>query len=293
MADGDITVEAVRRQWRKTNRVDRWRAVVGDENGTIRDPSRKGYVLVRIQQANGLSAPKSVRWRATAVLKRGMPVMLGYDSDYELAVVDYDFDGQVSVGVDPAINNPADPAIYNWTSQNSIVTLLSYPLSTQGTPSTAVGVRAWIYVVDGVLKHFAGTTVELSSYIPTSGLHCVAVLFLTNENTIEVQVSTTKSVLDPLTLTGDIQSCLDARSDFAIPIATWRLHDGQTAITEQDFFLDLRAIINVDRSFTLSGNPNTIERTQTVPAGTQSIYYDSVTIGPNGTLLIEGDLIIL
>lgn len=225
-------------------------ATLGDENGVVYDnpAARNGMVRIRYTTAAGFSLPPVVRMRATLPPNPGTSVLVGYDKQGELAVLEGDYAGMMAQGVNPLVMNAADPNVYGFTNTVSITTLLCFPRTTPNVNSTDVGVKAWIYVENDVWHYFPGELVALDSFIPSTGLHCVVGLYLKTDDTIETFASTPKSVLDPLTITLDVQEVHDQITAGSKPVWYWRLYGDQTAILDKDSFLDGRQFINVASS---------------------------------------------
>lgn len=243
----DTQTDSLARYIRKRFRLDTYTAVLGDADGVVPENLRPGYVRVRYTTAAGLSLPPVVRMRANLPLNPGLAVIVGYDSQGELAVIEGDFSGMASQGINPLIGNTADPTIYGYTSQSTIMTLLSHALSLAGAASTDVAVRTWIYCLDGIWYYFPGERVALGGYIPAAGLQCLAGLYLKTDQTIEVFTSTTKNLLDPLGL-DDVQEIQASASAGSLPVWFWKLADAQTSITDADSFLDGRQFVNVSNA---------------------------------------------
>lgn len=240
----NIRVEEFSRQIKRKLGLVTYPATLGDASGVIYEPGKPGYVRVRYRTAAGLSLPPVVRMRAVLPPDPDTAVLVGYDKQGELAVIEGDFDGLLAQGVNPMVMNAADRNVYGYTASSSINIALSHAVSTPDTASTDVAVRSWIYVLDGTWYYFPGERVDLSVSIPAAGLHCLAGLYLKTDQTIEVLVSTDKDLLDPLGL-DDVQEIETAKTAGSIPIWFWALGDGQTTITDADSFLDGRQFINV------------------------------------------------
>jgi hypothetical protein len=118
--------------------------------------------------------------------------------------------------------------------------LLSGGVGTANTPSTEIFVNPYRYVdKSNFVQWFEGAQVDVAASIPTDGNHRYLAIFLKDDNTLETTTSTTKDVSIPL-VEADKQECFDARSVNTVPVALWRLHDGQTNITNSDRIEDLR-----------------------------------------------------
>ncbi len=246
--DTERQFEQVRRKIRQTLNLDKKRASLGDSNGAIYVPGKQGYVYVREKQADGLGIRKEVRLHPNAniPIRVGLAVLLGYDDDNELCLMQSDFAGQVQQGSNPWANNPLDPA-FKYVNQLQFMTLLCHSTSPL---SMKVVVRAWIYIQDNTVYGYAGELLDLTSSVPAAGNHLLAGIFIKNNQTAEIKLSTAQSTLDPLDLT-DIQECVTASTTGSVACWFWRLYGGQTVVNDKAFpdgdnFLDGRQIINVD-----------------------------------------------
>lgn len=230
-----------------------YRAILGDAYGIVWDDpvNRPGMMRVRYATASGLSLPPLVRIGSTyqGNTAPGTGVLIGWE-DGELRVLRPDINTQMAAGFNPALNN-ASVAARSQQATDSITMFKSHPTS---PVSLYVVVRSWLYIESGTVKLFDASgddgaggfkgKINLSSYVPTTGNHRLACLFLKPDNTIEVKASTTQSVIEPLDLT-DLQECFSAATDATKPCWAWRLADGQTTIGDESSWLDLRQFINV------------------------------------------------
>lgn len=237
------------------SRSDRFRAILGREDGTILDPDNPGYIFVRVQLSDEPAELRSVRNVATLRMIPGAAVWLKYDEEGELEIEKADFSGQLGQLINPAINNPADRNIDAIVNQERIQTLLCQPTSPY---SMEVLVHSWVYLINNVWTHLAEQLIDLTSYVPAgTDDHCLVGLFVDNTNTVVIGASTDQNQGDDLDLT-DIQECYDAVSDVIAPIRFWRLRGGQTEVTETDAKFDGRQFINVVSSSGGSGGSSII-----------------------------------
>lgn len=240
----DPTILQLKRKFARKARLERFSALLGDNNGVIYEPGLPGYVRVRQYGANGqLGAPFAVRSRGVVNMLPNRPVQLGYDETGRLCIVSADFDGIIAQNASPLIDNPADQNVYAVANQTQIIPLVSSPTN---PASLNVRIVSWIYFDgDSVINQFTGSLVDLSSYVPSSGNHRLAGLFLKYDKTVEVKTSTTKSTSDPISI-DDASECYLARSLGSKCCWFWRLHDSQTSITNADSYLDGRQFIAPD-----------------------------------------------
>lgn len=266
----DPTILQLKRKFARKARLERFSALLADNNGVIYEPGLPGYVRVRQYGANGqLSAPFAVRSRGMVNMLPNRPVQLGYDETDRLCIVSADFDGIIAQNASPLTDNASDPNVYSVSNQSQIIPLVSSPTN---PASTNVRVVSWIYYDgDASVYQFTGALVDLSSYIPTSGNHRLAGLFLKYDRTIEVKTSTTKSTSDPISI-DDASECYLARSPGSKAVWFWRLHDNQASITNADSFLDGRQFIAPD-------NPALYATVQTTDATVTTLASISVAEG--------------
>lgn len=267
-------------------------ATLGDANGVVYDDpvARNGLVRVRYTTAAGLSLPPVVRMRATLPPNPGTSVLVGYDKQGELAVLEGDYTGMLVQGVNPLVMNAADPNVYGTINQTSIVTALSHAIATPNVVSTDVAVRAWIYLEDDVWHYFPGERVALSSFIPSSGTHVLVGLYLKTDDTIETFDSTPRDLLDPLGIT-DVQEIHDQATAGSKPIWFWRLYGGLTNILDKDSFLDGRQFINSVLNSSASGGSLVDANTYIIDDGdnTKRIQFQvsPVTAGQTRTITVK------
>lgn len=286
-----------------------FKGVIGsDERGNCDVPGWPGYVYVQLRQADGLSAPIPARWQAVCAKNVGQPIDIGYDHSGNLCVLRADFDGQVANGINPLSNNPADKNVSTFINQSQITTLLSHVVSS-ASDSMLVTVEEYIYIKSGTIHWFLGgngdgsTPIDLTSFIPVdAATQCMAALFLKDDDTIEVQVSSNIPASDPLWI-NEAQECLDASTTGSSFIWAYHLYYGQTTIVDGtkavggDTVLDFRQIVSLwgaggtgMASFDVaadSGTPATIGDGDTITfegAGgiATSIVGDTVTIDGSG-----------
>lgn len=240
---------------RKLNLVKR-PAILGDQipgsttAAQLYDPTVPGNVWVLELTSNGYSTKKSVRGptSSTVAMRAGMPVLLKTDIDGLDAIDKIDFTAVQAAGGNPLSNNASDAQANAFVSTSSITTLLSTPTA---PPSTNVALFGWKPIQSKTLYDFQGALVDLSSFIPIAGQHCVAVIFVKSDfSTVETFASTAKSTSDPITI-ADIQEAITASSTGSTAAWGWRLHDAQSTIVDADRLIDLRNPWNTATSTTI------------------------------------------
>lgn len=286
-------------KFRRRMRVEALTGKLGDRDGdgaVVYVPGRPGWAYVREPQAGGFGAPVARRINGIIDPTRDRYVILAYAENNELVIQGRDFDATAASGGQPA-KQPGDPntADTGWLYQERLATLFSHSYTTtNGGPSTDIGVRAWLYIRSGTLTGFPGARIDAASFIPSAGQHRVVTVFLKTDNTLELIGSTAKSIVDPLTYTDDVQDTLDNATAGSVPIWAWILKDNQSAITDADKWLDLRNLINdpqaggggtvtsvglaVPSDFGVSGSPITGSGIITITEDTQSA--NTVKAGP-------------
>lgn len=228
------------------------RAILGDANGVVHEPGRVGYVRVRYvaspENADSRTWPTSLLLdpqHGSVPTNPGQAVLVGYNKFNRLCVIGVDADGMLASGTNPIIANPGTQETH-FQDQRNITTLRCQPVG-PGAPMS-ISVLGWLYVAaDGVLHGFIGEQINLTAYVPESaGEHCVALILLKTDDTLEVCTSTPKDTNDPITL-DDVQEAYDSASESSYPVWTWRLENGMTALfTEREQFNDedWRQIVN-------------------------------------------------
>lgn len=285
----NITAGRLRSKFKRQTGQEKIRGVIGDKDGVVYHTDDKTKIRVRIYEASGLSNYKVVRCNASVKLTPGAAVYIGYDLDGEYTITQADYEGQIAQGTNPLINNAADSNINNFTSQGQFTTGLSFAYE---TGLTEVGVQPWFFFQNGVIRQFNGARVELSSYIPASGLQRLACLFLTPSDTVEVNASTAISLVDVLTIDDDFTECWQGATPGSIPLSAWRLADNQTEVLGTNKWLDLRGVLNIDDGNTSDTDWEVLETAYLIPSGRRKIMSDP-KIGSNGTLDIQGTLVLI
>lgn len=265
-------------------------AIVGDGNSpsTIFDPTIPGNVYVRIQYANGYGRAISVRGPVgTSVqLVPNARVELVYTADRRLQIKNYDIQASIVAGTNILAQNIPQPPSSNFVGQQSLVTALVTP---QTVPDMTVVVKSWNIVTGGLYAPFHGSgTLDLTSFVPSSGNQCYAGVFIQDDyTTLVVKASTPRSTLSVDLGDADVQECISAAPINSVVLAIIRLYSGQTKITNDDFKKDLRQIVNTDPgeyTATVSTTDATVTSlmTLTIPASTTVAIHGYVTARRTG-----------
>lgn len=245
----DEEILGLKTRYRKENNLDLLRAVVGTADGTVVDTTAPGFIWVRLQTSNGLSAPRRVMGPAGRAmsLQAGAAVNLEYDKMGQMRIAEPDNLTVIAGGGNPIaqVVQPTTAATPRLT-QASLETLRIIPSS---PASLIVAVKGWNPIVSGTPYQFAGAQVDLTSYVPSSGNMRYAVIFVKSDYaTTEVFASTARSTADVPLDSADIQECITASTSGSTPVWAIKLIGGQTAITQNDIDvdgIDLRQMVNV------------------------------------------------
>lgn len=287
---GNIQFQDAKQRIQRKLGIAYYHAVVGDADGLIY--ADDGNVWVRIWQSGGLSAPKSVRNKAQVQLAPSTAVWLSYDLDNRLVIVSPDVDGMLAQGANPYLNNAVDQTFTGFSDQTQLTTGLAF---TPSPTTNEITVNPWIFYDRSTLRFFSGDRISLTSYTPLAGFQCLACVFITINDTLEVIVSTDRNLADVITLETDLAECFDNRTPGSIPNSAWLLRDGVTTVNNNDDgtnnyrWLDLRGILNVDDGNSNSDDPEVINTAFLVPNGRVKMMYNP-SIGTYGTLQVTGTL---
>lgn len=201
MADDTI------RRVRQVLNLDHKRGILGNSSGEVRNTANTGY-YVRVEKSPGIYYPATVfPLRPGAIVDPavGIPVWVGYDPFIKRdAIVGMDYTALASKGISPLHGNPNDPAAANLTSSNTLSWLYCRPHTDNTKPFYAQVYPANLVSRDEVVT-FAGTEIDLSSFLPDNGYHRYVIVFLQSDfATLEAFGSTQKlttSALDDSDLT--------------------------------------------------------------------------------------------
>lgn len=222
-------------------------AILGDENGVIIHPYIPGDIWVRPLFANGYGKAFRARGPIGTSIKMtpGTPVKLQV-IDNRLQVVNLDVAAAAVSNVDMLAANTSKPNSGGFIGQQSIVTLLVIPSS---PPSLIIYVKSWSPIQGGIAYDFPGSSIDLTSLVPSAGNMRYVMIFLKSDYaTLEAIGSTARGQTDvPLGL-ADRQECINGRSTGSTPIWAIKLIGGQTSIQQSDIDsgVDERQSINTD-----------------------------------------------
>lgn len=239
---------ALGQQIRRKLKLEQRRGVLGNIDGQCDVPGKPSMYYVReYQSAGALGIVKEVPLSFPMQPVPGLAVTLGYNNDNQWAIIDIDREGILAAGDNPIIHNPSHPAVYNSVSPSQWLELSGYSLSTAESPSMLVCIRSLIVYRNGAFSQYLpdeDNPTDLTAFIPSSGEHLFACVWLKTDNTIEVTTSTAQSELDPLDFS-DIQECAAGATVGSIPAWVWQLTGGMTAIDASTPNQSVRPIINM------------------------------------------------
>ncbi len=244
-------VEAEQLARRALNR-DLLPARLGNGTGTVYDLSAPGNYFLRKLEADGaLSQPFSLPVNPLASIPPidGQAVDIGYDPRGIQCIWQANTASMLAANINPYILNPLDTAVYGKQSQTNIATLF-YQRHGDPTnfPFTVVVFKAPV-IINGTAKMFAGAGISLSGFVPATGLHRYASVFLRTDMTLEAFASTPTNLLDPLTVDTDIQDCINQASADSVIICAWEILAGDTALSPNPARnVDMRQIVNTGSS---------------------------------------------
>ena len=223
--------------------------VLGDDSGRIDGGLPRNRIWVREVIADGNFDKAKLAIAMTHLTGNytvfaGSAVIVGYIGN-ELYVKGQNHRVMEAIGYNPAVLNTGNPSLQG-VATTDLMPLLCHAVGTSASPSTKVGIKSFRYsTVENTIGWYSAgvsTQVDLASYIPSAGNHVYACIFFNTPNqTFSVVASTPKVLAIPLA-DSDKQACFNAKPPYSIPVAMWRLQNGQTAVTQADFVEDLRPL---------------------------------------------------
>lgn len=227
---------------RHTNR-DYRPAVLADGGGVIAVPNRPGYVYIREQTSNGLSAARQVLLPSTVsiVLKAGTPVKLGFDEQGREIILGGDTSAMLASGVSTVTQ------LQNFQSarvnQDSIETLSVIPTS---PPSLYVYIKSWSVITSGTYNEFPGVLAGTLTLPPVGSMNYAMLLVQNDYLTPEIHYSTARSISDIPLGKSDIQEALNAAMATSTPVRVIPLNGSMSSVTLTDIQngRDLRQMVN-------------------------------------------------
>lgn len=299
----DYKEEQIINSIRKNLGLFRVEAVLGDADAVIFEPTQPGFVRVRYQTSTGNGWPQTVRKpRLPTPYVAGTPIWVGYDEEGELCVLGPRISAQLSSGVNPLTNDILNKVVPDLDMREALM------LRCQPTNPTSMSVtmKAWIYVSGTTVNYYPGNSnIDLTSYVPGSGLQRLVGVFLDTSGNTEVIAASTPITASSTTPLGidDVQECVTTAGSNCVPSAFWRIRDTTTYIDDSCLYLDLRQWLNLASSgggmtsFTVagdSGTPQTISNgdTLTISGGTGlssvASATDTLTVNLDNTAVTPG-----
>jgi len=223
-------------------------AIVGDGSGNINDPYwvGSGRVWVRFLTDNGYSTPTLVRGpskQLATALTDGLNVKIKYDGSTEPYIDDVDVHAAVISGYYPVQNPPAAIGAGDGSTQDQLSTLRVSQNTDQ--PSMVVHIGQWVPIISNFAYEFQGDDIDLTSFVPSSGLHCCVVIFVKNDYaTTEVFASTPVSLVQALTV-DDLNEALALCTPGSTAAWSYDLKDTATTVLDTDTYMDNRQLVNV------------------------------------------------
>lgn len=258
-------VKAAMREGRRSLGVEEFYGILGDKDGRLSEGLPPNKIRIREVTVDGGYGKDYVvtAWThqtTNYMMYPGTPVVVGYVNG-ELAVLGQYALATQALGLNPVVLNPGNPFTQS-TPTTEILPLLCHAVGTIATPSTKVGVKSFRYStperVVGWYQGSVSTQIDLASYIPPTGEHRYAAIFFNvADQTFTVRASTSKNMIVPLD-DADKQECFNQQPPYSIPVAMWRLHNGQTSITQADFVEDLRPLFGhgeARQNYSAASNP--------------------------------------
>lgn len=280
---------SIRNIFRQRLGIDVEYVVVGDASGNVVDSKIPGNVLVRFVTSNGLMVPGSVVGPRNRIkLLPGDPVEVIWKRG-KFRIEGIDVEGEASRGNNPVVISN------NGVTQQDIATLTV--TQTLPTANQSVNVKAWAAIIAGTVYLFPGSSIDLSSLVPSAGNMRYVVVFVKSDYaTLEAKGSTARSMVDvPLDIT-DIQEAITARTAGSTPVWAIALKDNQSTITQDDITrgVDLRNFVNTSElsvSGGVSGPGSSTDRaivTWNSTTGNTLRDNANATIDSSGNLTVNG-----
>ena len=235
-------LDQARKRWQEVKSgfqptIRRVRGILGNGSGVVRVPNRPDLVYVRV------NADASTIWQVPNDAVNdidNLPVIVEKEPDGGLWRVVEVFRGQISysgAGWDGVKLTPQHGDEHEWPPRQpgpdpvSIYTRALTDLRSEPTAtySLKVNVQPIRYNYDGLTKYFKGTTLDLSSYVPGSGIRQVATY-------LDVRMNTAYAIPGaPVTYSANADPPVPRLPWYAKPSGLVTLRQNQIEITESDF----------------------------------------------------------
>ena len=221
---------------------------LGDGTGEVHDRNNRGRYFVRLPQSNGsFGSPVSLPAvpNANIPMSDGIPVEIGYDPNGRLIILGVSMTALAATDTNTLNFNPLDNQASEFVQQAKLDTLYATRhADSDNKPFYAVVFPGLYYDSSDVLKLFIGDQIDLSSFQPSSGEHCYAVVLLKEDGDLEAFASTAIDSGDPLSF-ADIEEALALATAESVAIRAWQVDGDDTMLTVDDNkIVDLRALIS-------------------------------------------------
>lgn len=267
---------------------------LGNGNGKVVLADGSNLVWVReLLGANDdgsprLSPPFSVRKLPNINFypAEGQTVWVGLDRHKQLAVKDVSWESMTAQGISTNSANAYDPRT-KFNNFETITELYAQAIGTTNSPSTSVNVMPFRYIDDyNQLKYWGGGQISLASLIPATDLQRCVLIYLKPDLTLVAYGSTTQSLFTPMDAT-DIQECINQRAADAIPVALFKLANGQVSVTDKALSDHYRQFMNTPPAV---GFPYEMRYQFQIRQGYSVVQHGGITISGNGGLTVNGGL---
>lgn len=229
---------------RQLNNIDIRIGFLGDGSGSgdprLRDGSGKYWV--RFALAGRYTAPFAMPadTNANIVPSDGLAVEIGYING-EQCILRMSRSGLRQAGQNPIITNPTDPDVNKAQNSDGTAQFRCYRSADPAKPFTVV-VESGYHVVDGTAHVFLTDEIDLTSFVPSSGERCLAVVFVASDDTLIAYASTPVLPIDAV-LAAEIDECVQQAAVTSMSVWGWVLDGDATA-------LDADPAKNIDLRFT-------------------------------------------
>jgi hypothetical protein len=239
----------LRQDYREQNNLIYKPAFLGDASGNYIDPNFPGYVIIRELTSNGLSQPRRAFLPAnlSLVLKAGAPIKLGRDEFAREVILGADSNNTLNAGINTVytVQNTSTGS----TTQGLVETLRCVA---QSVPSLVVTVKGWTITTASGYTEFPGSTIDLTSHVPSSGnMRYVVVAVKSDYATLEATDSTPRLSSDLPLGPADVSEAVALLSVNSTSVWAIKLVGDQTEITQQSIDndgKDLRQLVNTTAS---------------------------------------------
>lgn len=221
------------RQARRKLNIDLRKGILGNDAGEVHTSASDSY-YVRIEKAPGIYyAPTIMPIRAGAVIDpgAGIPVLIGYDTATRRdVIIGMDIVALGQIGISPLHSNPNDQSAADLVPVERFAPLYSRPHPN----STLNPFVAQVYpcnLADGdSITTFAGASINLVSYLPSTGNHRYVMVFLKSDfATLEAFGSVAQAYASNLS-DADLTEAFMQRTADSIPVRAYVIRADDTSL---------------------------------------------------------------